>query len=189
MRAVLIKDGKGPVENLYIGEAPDPALRDGEVLVKVRTHRSILSGSSSCSVLTCTIHCFSQVKAFGLNRMDIAQREGYYPPPPGASEILGVEFSGTIHTLGPNVTGWKVGDEVLGLAGGVCVLTISLCIWIVQEVALNTDQPIFHYYHVGCVCRVHRRAPNACRFQAGTSILRGRGWGDGGFLNRYVFCS
>jgi NADPH:quinone reductase-like Zn-dependent oxidoreductase len=45
MRAVLIKDGKGPIENLYIGEAPDPALRDGEVLVKVRTHPSLLSWS------------------------------------------------------------------------------------------------------------------------------------------------
>jgi NADPH:quinone reductase-like Zn-dependent oxidoreductase len=66
------------------------------------------------------------VKAFGLNRMDISQREGNYPPPPGSSEILGVEFSGTIHTLGPNVTGWKVGDEVLGLAGGVGVFHISL---------------------------------------------------------------
>jgi NADPH:quinone reductase-like Zn-dependent oxidoreductase len=44
MRAVLIKDGKGPVENLYIGEAPVPALRDGEVLVKVRTDHSLLSG-------------------------------------------------------------------------------------------------------------------------------------------------
>jgi NADPH:quinone reductase-like Zn-dependent oxidoreductase len=52
--------------------------------------------------------------------MDIVQREGTYGPlPEGASEILGVEFSGTIHTLGPNVTAWKVGDEVLGLALGV----------------------------------------------------------------------
>ena len=60
-----------------------------------------------------------QVKAFGLNRMDISQREGNYPPPPGASSILGVEFSGTISEVGQDVSNWKVGDEVFGLAGGV----------------------------------------------------------------------
>ncbi|KAG5640588.1 hypothetical protein DXG03_008003, partial [Asterophora parasitica] len=91
MRAVLIKNEKGPIENLYIGEAPTPKPRAGEVLVK----------------------------AFGLNRMDILQREGLYPPPAGSSSILGVEFSGHISTLGANVSGWKVDDEVLGLAGGV----------------------------------------------------------------------
>jgi len=46
------------------------------------------------------------------------KREGKYPPPPGASQILGVEFSGHIVALGPNVSNWKEGDEVLGLAGG-----------------------------------------------------------------------
>ncbi|KAF8968920.1 hypothetical protein BDZ97DRAFT_1796966 [Flammula alnicola] len=92
MRAVLIKDEKGSAENLYIGEAPTPTLRATEVLVKI--------------------------KAFGLNRMDISQREGRYPPPAGSSTILGVEFSGTIAKLGTNVSTWQVGDEVLGLAGG-----------------------------------------------------------------------
>lgn len=51
--------------------------------------------------------------------MDLFQREGNYPPPPGASPILGVEFSGNVAELGPNVSEWNVGDEVLGLAGGV----------------------------------------------------------------------
>jgi len=92
MRAILVKDGKGPVENLYLGEAPTPVPRSGEVLVKI--------------------------KAFGLNRMDISQREGFYPPPAGSSSILGVEFSGHISDIGPDVSEWKVGDEVLGLAGG-----------------------------------------------------------------------
>jgi NADPH:quinone reductase-like Zn-dependent oxidoreductase len=54
--------------------------------------------------------------------MDIHQREGNYPPPPGWSDILGVEFSGIVAELGPDVTDWHVGDEVLGLAGGVCTL-------------------------------------------------------------------
>ncbi|KAF8073527.1 hypothetical protein FPV67DRAFT_1559933 [Lyophyllum atratum] len=92
MRAILVKDEKGPVENLYLGEVPTPTPGKGEVLVKI--------------------------KAFGLNRMDIIQREGFYPPPPGSSTILGVEFSGHISALGADVSGWKVGDEVLGLAGG-----------------------------------------------------------------------
>ncbi|KAI9436754.1 hypothetical protein H4582DRAFT_1963258 [Lactarius indigo] len=93
MQAVLIKDGKGPVENLHIGQTALPTLQPGEVLVKV--------------------------KAFALNRMDISQREGKYPVPPGASEILGVEFAGHITALGPNASlGWQTGDEVLGLASG-----------------------------------------------------------------------
>lgn len=87
-----MKDGKGPAENLILGETADPTLREDEVLVKI--------------------------KAFGLNRMDISQREGNYPPPPGSSEILGVEFSGTISSLGSKVSTWKVGDQVMGLAGG-----------------------------------------------------------------------
>lgn len=51
--------------------------------------------------------------------MDISQREGKYPPPAGASSVLGVEFSGTITQLGKSVSAWQVGDEVLGLAAGV----------------------------------------------------------------------
>ncbi|KIY52377.1 quinone oxidoreductase putative [Fistulina hepatica ATCC 64428] len=90
MRAVLIKDGKGPIENLYIGETEKPVAGPGEVLIK----------------------------AFALNRLDIIQREGNYPPPPGSSDVLGVEFSGQVSQLGEGVTIWKVGDDVFGLAGG-----------------------------------------------------------------------
>jgi NADPH:quinone reductase-like Zn-dependent oxidoreductase len=51
--------------------------------------------------------------------MDITQRNGNYPVPPGASSILGVEFSGNIAEVGPNTFDFKIGDEVLGLVGGV----------------------------------------------------------------------
>ncbi len=51
--------------------------------------------------------------------MDLSQREGRYPPPPGTSAILGVEFSGHITELGPDVIEWQVNDEVYGLAAGV----------------------------------------------------------------------
>ncbi|WWC89076.1 uncharacterized protein L201_003994 [Kwoniella dendrophila CBS 6074] len=93
MKCILIKDGKGPSDNLYMGEEKTPEPGKGEVLVKV--------------------------KAFGLNRMDILQREGKYPLPPQASKtILGVEFSGTIDKLGEGSKLWKEGDEVYGLAYG-----------------------------------------------------------------------
>jgi NADPH:quinone reductase-like Zn-dependent oxidoreductase len=60
-----------------------------------------------------------KIKAFGLNRMDLLQREGHYPVPPQAPPILGVEFSGTIEELGPEIKdGFKKGDEVFGLAYG-----------------------------------------------------------------------
>lgn len=60
-----------------------------------------------------------KVKFFGLNRMDLLQREGHYPLPPQAGPILGVEFSGTIEEFGEDAEeGFKIGDEVFGLAYG-----------------------------------------------------------------------
>ena len=59
-----------------------------------------------------------EVAASAVNRADLLQREGNYPPPPGASEILGLECSGRIAELGPGVQGWAVGDEVCALLAG-----------------------------------------------------------------------
>ena len=68
--------------------------------------------------------------------MDISQRNGNYPPPPGAPDTLGVEFSGIITELGEGAgKRWKVGDEVIGLAGGVSPL------FIVQTDTLKTQRP------------------------------------------------
>jgi NADPH:quinone reductase-like Zn-dependent oxidoreductase len=86
-----IKAGTGDADALYISsdiEKPKPA--NGQALVKI--------------------------KAFGLNRMDLSQREGHYPVPPQGGKILGVEFSGTVEELGPVSEGFKVGDKVFGLA-------------------------------------------------------------------------
>lgn len=58
------------------------------------------------------------VAASAINRADLAQRRGGYPPPPGASEILGLECSGTVAALGDGVTGWNVGDRVCALLAG-----------------------------------------------------------------------
>ncbi|CZT14399.1 probable quinone oxidoreductase [Ramularia collo-cygni] len=93
MKAVAVKDGKGPLENLHITEIERPIPNGSQALVKV--------------------------KAFGLNRMDILQREGKYPVPPQAPKTLGVEFSGTIEELAEgSERGFKKGDEVFGLAYG-----------------------------------------------------------------------
>lgn len=58
------------------------------------------------------------VAATAVNRADLAQRVGNYPPPPGASEILGLEAAGTIRALGPGVSGWNPGDRVMALLAG-----------------------------------------------------------------------
>jgi len=58
------------------------------------------------------------VAAAGLNNADLLQARGLYPPPPGASPILGMEVSGTIAALGEGVSGWKAGDKVCALLPG-----------------------------------------------------------------------
>src|ERR687890_1548623 len=91
MRAVTLSGSGGP-EVLEWGEVPDTVLRPGEVLV--------------------------DVVATAVNRADLLQRAGSYPPPPGASEILGLECSGVVSEVGEGVTGWAVGDEVCALLSG-----------------------------------------------------------------------
>lgn len=59
-----------------------------------------------------------EIVTAGLNRADLVQRRGMYPPPPGASEIMGLECAGTIVELGSDVEGWSVGDRVCGLMAG-----------------------------------------------------------------------
>ncbi|MEQ8165729.1 MAG: alcohol dehydrogenase catalytic domain-containing protein, partial [Alphaproteobacteria bacterium] len=59
-----------------------------------------------------------KIAAAGVNRPDAIQRAGAYPPPPGASDIPGLEFAGEIVALGPEVTGWQVGDQIAALVTG-----------------------------------------------------------------------
>jgi NADPH2:quinone reductase len=91
MRAITIRQPGGP-EVLEWTEAPDPTPKPGEVLL--------------------------DVAATAVNRADLLQRQGFYPPPPGASEILGLECSGTVAALGEGVTDWRVGDQVCALLAG-----------------------------------------------------------------------
>jgi NADPH:quinone reductase-like Zn-dependent oxidoreductase len=59
-----------------------------------------------------------RVEAAGVNRPDIAQRQGSYPPPPGASPIMGLEVAGEVAAIGEGVTEFKLGDKVCALANG-----------------------------------------------------------------------
>lgn len=59
-----------------------------------------------------------KVEAAGVNRPDLIQRAGLYPPPPGAPDTLGLEAAGTVAALGPGVTGWSIGDPVTALLPG-----------------------------------------------------------------------
>ncbi len=91
MRAVVM-DGFGGVEVMRVDEVPKPTPKENEVLIKVA--------------------------ATSINRPDLVQREGKYPAPPGDSEILGLEVSGIIESVGSAVSEWKPGDRVLALVGG-----------------------------------------------------------------------
>lgn len=106
MRVVEIVTPGGP-EVLIVGKRPAPAAGAGEVLIAVA--------------------------AAGVNRPDVAQRKGLYPPPPGASDIPGLEIAGTVVALGPGVTSPTVGDAVCALVTGggyaeFCVAAAVQCL-------------------------------------------------------------
>ena len=91
MKAVVVRE-PGGVDQLEWDEVPAPALQPGEVLI--------------------------DVAATAVNRADLLQRQGFYPPPPGASDILGLECSGTVAAIAPDVTGFAPGDQVCALLSG-----------------------------------------------------------------------
>src|SRR5690349_24207767 len=91
MRAVIATEPGGP-EVLTVTDLPDVEAGPGEVLL--------------------------DVAAAGLNRADLLQRQGFYPPPPGASDVIGMECSGTVAAIGSGVEGWSVGDQACALLAG-----------------------------------------------------------------------
>ena len=91
MRYIAI-DGFGAPEVMSVATGPRPSPGPGEVLVKVT--------------------------AAGVNRPDVAQRQGNYPPPPGASQVMGLEIAGIVAGKGEGVTGIEIGERVCGLANG-----------------------------------------------------------------------
>src|SRR5271169_2585852 len=91
MKAVIVEKPGGE-DALKIGEVPEPSLKPDEILIRVR--------------------------AAGVNRADLLQRQGFYPPPPGASEIIGMEVAGEVAAVGPAAPGWKIGDRAMALIPG-----------------------------------------------------------------------
>jgi NADPH2:quinone reductase len=85
-------DGAGGPQVLKLATGPVPTAAAGEVLIRV--------------------------EAAGVNRPDVAQRQGSYPPPPGASPLLGLEVAGEVVALGPDASGYKIGDKVCALTNG-----------------------------------------------------------------------
>jgi NADPH:quinone reductase len=120
MHYMTYGDGGGP-EVLRIAEGPIPAIGPREVLI--------------------------QVHYAGVNRPDLLQRAGNYPPPPGASPILGLEVAGRVAALGPDVTAWKVGDQVCALTPGggyaeFCRTDASHCLSLPRGLDLATGAAI-----------------------------------------------
>ena len=91
MRTVVMSGPGGP-EVLGVGVRPTPEPGPSELLVRV--------------------------EAAGVNRPDLMQRQGKYPPPPGASDVLGLELAGTVERVGTDVSRWKNGDRVCALVAG-----------------------------------------------------------------------
>jgi putative PIG3 family NAD(P)H quinone oxidoreductase len=92
MKCVRVREGVKESTGLYIHEEPIPTPNDDQVLIKVY--------------------------AAGVNRADIVQRKGMYPPPTGASDIIGLEVAGIVESVGAKVTEWKKGDRVMSLLDG-----------------------------------------------------------------------
>ncbi|WP_119677445.1 NAD(P)H-quinone oxidoreductase [Indioceanicola profundi] len=106
MRVVEIREPGGP-EVLVPARRPVPQPGEGEVLIKVA--------------------------AAGINRPDVLQRKGGYPPPPGASDLPGLEVAGTVAAVGPGAEGWALGDGVCALVSGggyaeYCVAPAAQCL-------------------------------------------------------------
>ncbi|MFL4478012.1 NAD(P)H-quinone oxidoreductase [Paeniglutamicibacter sp. ORCA_105] len=113
MQAIEYRGAGGP-EVLAETERPMPVPGPGEVLIKVA--------------------------AFGLNRADVQQRRGVYPPPPGASDIPGLEVSGTIEALGEGVVSAAIGQRVCALlAGGGYAQYVTVPAGLVIEIPQDVD--------------------------------------------------
>ena len=144
MKAIQIEN-PGPDYRLKLAETEKPIPAAGEVLIKVA--------------------------AAGLNHADMAQAKGMYPPPPGASPILGMEVSGTVEALGDGVSNCEIGDEVCALipgggyaeyavASALCVLPVPKGVSLIDAAAL----PEVHF-------TVRTNLMDSARLKPGESVL------------------
>src|SRR5580658_6991162 len=98
MRAIVIEGGKGPAEALKLGDVEDVKPGPGQILIRI--------------------------EAAGVNRPDIIQRMGFYPPPPGAPPTMGLEVAGEVIE---GAGRWKAGDQVCALLGGGGDAELAVC--------------------------------------------------------------
>ena len=120
MLVIEIREPGGP-DVLVPAERPRPSVRTDEVLIKVA--------------------------AAGVNRPDIMQRRGTYPPPPGASDIPGLEVAGVIEEVGSDVEGWRSGDQVCALVSGggyaeYCAAPAPQCLPVPRDMELASAAAI-----------------------------------------------
>jgi NADPH2:quinone reductase len=144
MRYITYGEGGGP-EVMSIVDGPIPAIGLREVLI--------------------------QVRFAGINRPDLLQRAGKYPPPPGASPILGLEVSGSVVGIGAEVTAWKIGDHVCALTPGggyaqFCRTDASHCLTLPRGCDLATAAAIPENFFTVWTNLVRRG-----RLQSGESVL------------------
>jgi putative PIG3 family NAD(P)H quinone oxidoreductase len=144
MRAVVITE-PGEPEVLQVRDVPDPRPEPGEVVVRVA--------------------------ATAVNRADLLQRQGNYPPPPGAPPYPGLECSGTVVELGESVAGWNVGDEVCALLSGggyaeLVAVPVGQLMPVPEGVALVDSAALPE-----ATCTVWSMAFGASRLQPGETIL------------------
>lgn len=150
MICIEISQPGGP-EVLKPVERPDPVPGPGDVLIRVA--------------------------AAGINRPDVLQRRGAYAPPPGASDIPGLEVAGTVDAVGPDVADWRVGDEVCALVSGggyatMCVVPAPQCLRLpgsVDVVAAAAIPETFFTVWTNVFDRGRLRAGETALFHGGTS--------------------
>ncbi|MFB8765982.1 NAD(P)H-quinone oxidoreductase [Nocardiopsis alba] len=162
MHAIRIIEPGGP-EVLAWSEVPDPVPGEGEVLV--------------------------DVAATAVNRADVSQRQGNYPPPPGASEYPGLECSGTIVGSGPGVetTGWAVGDRVCALlTGGGYAERVAVPVGQLLPIPKGMD-PVEAAALPEVACTVWSNLVMVGRLRAGETVLiHGGGSGIGTFAIQFA---
>jgi putative PIG3 family NAD(P)H quinone oxidoreductase len=135
----------GPPEVLTWAEVAEPVAGAGEVVI--------------------------EVVAAGVNRADLQQREGHYPAPPGASVVPGLECSGRIAEIGPDVDGWRIGDEVCALlAGGGYAERVAVPAG--QVLPAPAGVPLTHAAGLPeAACTVWSTVFTIARLQAGETLL------------------
>ncbi len=124
MKAITLRDFGGP-EMMELSDIPTPSPAGDQILIRVH--------------------------AASVNRPDIIQRQGNYPPPPGDSEVLGLEVAGTVDSVGADITRYKPGDRVFALIGGGGYAEYALAL---EGHTLPIPESV-SFEHAACICETY----------------------------------